>query len=125
MIAYAPWSREFEQQGWKEDKSPTICARDYKDPKVIYLPCWTQYTPSSNFWNSFWSQKWYTLRASTPNGVIERVGIVRKLTPTECEKLQTMKVWYTEGVSDSQRYKMLWNGWTCDIIAHIFRNLLK
>jgi site-specific DNA-cytosine methylase len=45
----------------------------------------------------------------------------RKLTPTECEILQTVPFGYTEGVSDTQRYKMLGNGWTVDVIAHIFK----
>ena len=45
---------------------------------------------------------------------------IRKLTPIECERLQTMPDNYTEWVSDTQRYKMLWNWWTCDVIAHIF-----
>lgn len=46
----------------------------------------------------------------------------RKLTPIECERLQTVPDNYTSGVSNSQRYKMLGNGWTIDVIAHIFRN---
>ena len=119
MVAYAPWSREFEQQWFKTDKCPTLCARDYKDPKVVAIPCGTQLWQSENFWTSFGSQKAYTLRASNPNGVIELTRI-RKLTPTECERLQTVKDGYTEGVSDTQRYKMLGNGWTVDVIAHIF-----
>jgi DNA (cytosine-5)-methyltransferase 3A len=45
---------------------------------------------------------------------------VRKLTPIECERLQTVKDNYTACVSDTQRYKMLGNGWTVDVIAHIF-----
>jgi site-specific DNA-cytosine methylase len=45
----------------------------------------------------------------------------RRLTPIECERLQTVADNYTEGVSDSQRYKMLGNGWTVDVIAHIFK----
>lgn len=49
---------------------------------------------------------------------------IRKLTPTECEKLQTVPVGYTEGVSNTQRYKMLGNGWTVDVIVHIFKGLL-
>lgn len=49
----------------------------------------------------------------------------RKLTPIECERLQTVPDNYTNCVSDTQRYKMLGNGWTVDIIAHIFKNLLK
>jgi DNA-cytosine methyltransferase len=47
----------------------------------------------------------------------------RKLTPLECERLQTVPEGYTEGVSNTQRYKMLGNGWTVDVIAHIFSGL--
>jgi len=48
---------------------------------------------------------------------------IRRLTPLECERLQTVKDNYTNHVSDSQRYKMLGNGWTVDVIAHIFSYL--
>lgn len=87
-IAYAPWSREFKATWWKENKSPTLCARDYKDPKVVMQD--------------------YK---------------IRKLTPLEYERLQTVPDNYTEWVSNSQRYKMLWNWWTVDVIAHIFSYL--
>lgn len=46
--------------------------------------------------------------------------IIRKLHPIECERLQTLPDNYTEGISNSQRYKCLGNGWTADVIAHIF-----
>lgn len=49
--------------------------------------------------------------------------IVRKLTPIECERLQTLPDNYTEGVSNTQRYKMLGNGWTVDVLSHIFKNI--
>ena len=49
----------------------------------------------------------------------------RKLTPIECEKLQTVPDNYTNHVSNTQRYKMLGNGWTVDVIAHIFTQGLK
>jgi DNA (cytosine-5)-methyltransferase 3A len=45
---------------------------------------------------------------------------IRRLTPVECERLQTVKDNYTAVVSDTQRYRMLGNGWTVDVIAHIF-----
>jgi len=48
---------------------------------------------------------------------------IRKITPLECERLQTVADNYTNHVSDSQRYKMLGNGWTVDVIAHIFSYL--
>ena len=47
----------------------------------------------------------------------------RKLTPLECERLQTVPDNYTNHVSNSQRYKMLGNGWTVDVIAHILKNM--
>jgi DNA-cytosine methyltransferase len=49
----------------------------------------------------------------------------RKLTPLECERLQTVPEGYTEGVSNTQRYKMLGNGWTVDVIAHILKGLIE
>ena len=49
----------------------------------------------------------------------------RKLTPTECERLQTVPDNYTSSVSNTQRYKMLGNGWTVDVIKHILINLPK
>jgi DNA (cytosine-5)-methyltransferase 3A len=48
---------------------------------------------------------------------------IRKLTPLECERLQTLPNRYTEGISDSQRYKCIGNGWTVDIIAHILSGI--
>tara|TARA_B110000208_G_C11753662_1_gene424365 strand:- start:250 stop:1179 length:930 start_codon:yes stop_codon:yes gene_type:complete len=47
----------------------------------------------------------------------------RKLTPLECERLQTIPDGYSEGVSNSQRYKMLGNSFTASIIAHLFRGI--
>jgi DNA-cytosine methyltransferase len=47
----------------------------------------------------------------------------RKLTPLECERLQTVPDNYTNHVSNTQRYKMLGNGWTVDVICHIFKNM--
>jgi DNA (cytosine-5)-methyltransferase 3A len=67
-------------------------------------------------------KKFYTLTAQDKHGIIID-GYIRKLTPIECERLQTLEDNYTKNVSNNQRYKMLGNGWTVDIIAHIFRNL--
>ncbi len=49
----------------------------------------------------------------------------RRLTAIECERLQTVPDNFTDCVSDTQRYKMLGNGWTVDVIAHIFGSLLN
>ena len=47
----------------------------------------------------------------------------RKLTPLECERLQTVPDNYTNHVSKTQRYKMLGNGWTVNVISHILSNM--
>jgi DNA-cytosine methyltransferase len=49
----------------------------------------------------------------------------RKLHPIECERLQTVPDNYTSTVSNTQRYKMLGNGWTVDVVAHIFSFIIN
>ena len=56
-------------------------------------------------------------------GLYEIKEEVRRLTPIECERLQTVPDNYTEGVSNTQRYTMLGNGWTVEVIKHIFKHL--
>lgn len=51
--------------------------------------------------------------------------IIRKLTPVECERLQTLPDGYTAAVSNTQRYKGLGNGWTAEVIIHILNGALK
>ena len=53
-------------------------------------------------------------------GLYEDSQRIRRLTPIECERLQTFPDNYTEGISNTQRYKSLGNSWTVDVIAHIF-----
>ena len=55
-------------------------------------------------------------------GVYEKDIPYRKLTPVECERLQTVPDNYTAVVSNSQRFRMLGNGWTVDVIAHILKS---
>lgn len=52
-------------------------------------------------------------------------SIIRKLTLLECKRLQTVPDDYKINVSNTQAYKMLGNGWTVDVIAHIFKNILN
>ena len=49
--------------------------------------------------------------------------IIRKLTPVECERLQTLPDNYTEGIPNSSRYKAIGNGWTVEVIAHILKGI--
>jgi len=68
------------------------------------------------------AKKTYTITAAHAPKVIDEIGY-RKLTPIECERLQTVPDNYTNYVSNTQRYKMLGNGWTVDVIAHIFKSM--
>lgn len=58
-------------------------------------------------------------------GLYEIEGVIRKLTRLECERLQTVPDGYTNSISDTQAIKALGNGWTVDVIAHIFGSLLN
>lgn len=55
--------------------------------------------------------------------VVLENGTYRKLTPEECEALQTVPIGYTSGVSNTQRYKMLGNGWTVEVISKLLKQL--
>jgi DNA-cytosine methyltransferase len=62
----------------------------------------------------------YSIKEHT---LIDEKSNYRKLTPIEFERLQTVPDNYTNHVSNTQRYKMLGNGWTVDVIAHIFSTM--
>lgn len=64
----------------------------------------------------------YSLKEHT---LIDEKLYYRKLTPIECERLQNVPDNYTNHVSNTQRYKMLGNGWTVSVIAHIFKKFIK
>lgn len=51
-------------------------------------------------------------------------GKIRRLTENEVEKLQSVPIDYTKGVSSSKRYEMLGNGWTVDVIIHILKYII-
>lgn len=118
-------------------KAPTVntCQGGHREPKVLVNEsstkegkayCVTARYSGSVAWNSCQKKQ----RTMIPTGESEAKdpnvynGIhYRKLTPLECERLQTVPDNYTASVSNSQRYKMLGNGWTVDVIAHIFKGL--
>ena len=103
-----------------EGKSPTLTTNKWEWPKILQLP------RGANKWGIF-DQKTPTLSSNSRqyNNLLHNWYCLRRLTPIECERLQTLPDDYTAGVSNSQRYKMLGNGWTVDVIAHIFREIFK
>lgn len=103
-----------------EHKSPTLTTNKGEWIKIIQLP------RGKNIWGIM-ENKTPTLSANLwqHNNLLQEWYRVRRLTPIECERLQTLPDDYTAGVSNSQRYKMLGNGWTVDVIAHIFREMFR
>ncbi len=89
------------------------------------------YAVKSNYNNTLNYEKANTLgsnsqcqTAKTGQGLVDfEKHIIRKLTPIECERLQSLPDNYTEGVSNTQRYKALGNGFNCKVIEHIIKNL--
>jgi len=80
--------------------------------------------------NTITATYWKGIRGSGRPAISTEEGFLddnrsahRMLTPNECERLQTVPLDYTDCVSKTQRFKMLGNGWTVDVIAHIFKNL--
>jgi hypothetical protein len=69
------------------------------------------------------SQKSWTLTTGWNMWVITEDLRIRKLTPTEYEKLQTVPENYTDCVTPNQRIKMCWNWWNVDTIAHILEHI--
>ena len=77
--------------------------------------------------NTLTATYWKVIRGSGRPAVSTKEGFLddtrechRMLTPTECERLQTVPIGYTDHTAKTNRYKMLGNGWTVDVIAHIF-----
>ena len=101
-----------------EHKSPTLTTNKGEWIKIIQLP------RGKNIWGIM-DGKTPTLSTNLwqHNNLLQEWYRVRRPTPIECERLQTLPDNYTAGVSNSQRYKMLGNGWTVDVIAHIFREM--
>lgn len=66
--------------------------------------------------------KFYTLTAQDKHGLLVD-GYLRRATPVECERLQTLPDGYTEGIPETQRYKCIGNGWTVDVVAWILSHL--
>ena len=114
------WSGQNGNVYSSEGKSPTLTTNKGEWPKILQLP------RGANKGGIF-EKKTPTLSSNSRsyNNLLHDGYCLRRLTPIECERLQTLPDNYTEWVSNSQRYKMLGNGWTVDVIAHIFRQMFK
>ena len=104
-----------------DGKGPTLttCTGGHREPKVLIFQ-----RPRGNNSGGFRALDGKVPTISTSewqhNNHLTDGKYWRKLTPKECERLQTVPDGYTDHVSNTQRYKMLGNGWTVDVIKHIF-----
>jgi len=121
-----------------DGKSPTVttCGGGHREPKVVsgaYRARSVDENGKRVAWKDTKPTQMLELRRDEKSNSVTSVQkdnvltqdevYWRKLTPLECERLQTVPDNYTNHVSNTQRYKMLGNGWTIEVIAHIFKNM--
>lgn len=118
--------RGFNKGGFKEDaeKSPSLTSHSWEHNNHLLFGCITPdpIEKRQNGQRFSEGKKFYTLTAQDQHGILIE-GYIRKLTPIECERLQTLPDNYSSAASKAQRYKMLGNGWTVDVIVEFFKNL--
>ena len=113
------------------DKAPTLTANAWEQNNLLCRRSVRQINPSTE---SNGRQPFQQNRVYDPNGIspalcssrrgqspliITPDDILRRLTPTECTRLQTIPEWYKWECSETQQYRMLGNGWTVEVIKHI------
>ena len=122
----------------EDGKSPTVntCQGGNREPKVL-AGAWRARSIDKDgnrvSWKEVKPKQMLELRKDSKSNTVTSVQkdnvltqdevYWRKLTPLECERLQTVPDNYTNHVSNSQRFKMLGNGWTIEVIKHIFKNM--
>lgn len=133
MIAKWWWFEDpLAKMKWINDKMGTLTTHCGKMSNWIKLIRWRPKIPYEPGHRTLTFTHYYdkcpTLTTTCGSGdqknVVLNGDIIRKLTPIECERLQTLPDDYTSAASDTQRYIQLGNGRTVDVIAHIF-NYLK
>ena len=111
-----------------KDKYPSLCAQDPSSKHLIQVGM-ADDVKGLDINRRVYSSGGKSPPLSTMQGGHRQPKIAidfshyRKLTPVECERLQTLPDNYTAGVSNTQRYKMIGNGWTIDMVSHILNHL--
>ena len=108
--------------GWR-DISPSLLSRDYKEPKAVLTPDRIKKGQNGRRIKEL-GEPAFTLTGQDIHGVQQGCKI-RKLTPTECERLQGFPDGWTEGFSDTQRYKMMGNAVTVNVIKSLGEKILS
>jgi DNA (cytosine-5)-methyltransferase 3A len=110
----------FDEKYWLKEKNTELLIKKVNIENSPNIACVDVYNKKVKL-----DRKCPTLTLPHHNSIrLLQNGRIRKLTPNECEKLQTVPINYTDcELSDIHRYTMLGNGWTVDVIAHIFGGL--
>lgn len=124
------WLQRFgevkEKKGYiafNPDKAKCLTVRGEPSWNTTYILQWPRGTNKGGLRAKDGKVPSLTTSSWPANNLLLHEGMVRRLTPIECERLQTLPDNYTKAVSDAQRYKALGNGWTVDVIAHILEGL--
>ena len=107
----------------KKDLIHTQKALDYMDRQVSGGRNHWDFQHHSDIKNNKSSAIVANFFKGVPYNVLIDSDCIRKFDPVECERLQTLPDNYTEGISNTQRYKSIGNGWTVDVIVHILKNI--
>lgn len=111
--------------GYLEDKTPTLTANAWEQNNLVVSGTFRTHKDDFGF-REIKSGKAATIPAraredGSGQNVCKINHRIRRLTPIECSRLQTIPSWYNWGCSETQIYKMLGNGWTVEVIKHIFK----
>jgi DNA-cytosine methyltransferase len=124
------WLKKFgevkERDGYiafNPEKAKTLTVRPEPSWNCTYILQWPHGANKGGYRAEDGKTPALTASSWESNNYLINQGLVRKLTPVECERLQTVPDNYTSAVSDTQRYKMLGNGWTADVIAHCLKDI--
>lgn len=115
------------------EKAPTVTSSRYEANNVVITREVVQLNPDtqSNGKQPYKQDRVYSADGISPAlcsahagrapAVLTPATVLRRLTPTECSLLQTVPDWYEWACSETQAYRMLGNGWTVEVIKHIFQ----
>lgn len=123
-IAIYQRPRGSNRGGYLEDKTPTLTANAWEQNNLVVSGTFRTHKDDFGF-RKIKSGKAATIPAraredGSGQNVCKINHRIRRLTPVECSRLQTIPSWYNWGCSETQIYKMLGNGWTVEVIKHIF-----
>lgn len=117
--------RGYNKGGLYKEKSPTLSANAWEQNNLLVLGNIYDNGHNSQAGRVYSIEGKSTTLRGEAGGVGSKTGLylsgsrIRRLTPTECARLQTIPEWYEWNCSETQQYRMLGNGWTVEVIKHI------